>query len=55
MYLTVLVLVSLGGTAGLFIGASILSFVEIIFYFIIRPLDDYLIQRKLLKLTQNST
>lgn len=29
--------VSMGGTAGLFIGASLLSFVEIIYYFIVRP------------------
>lgn len=29
--------VSMGGTAGLFVGASVLSFVEIFYYFIIRP------------------
>ncbi|KAK9746739.1 Amiloride-sensitive sodium channel [Popillia japonica] len=38
--------VSMGGTAGLFIGASILSFVEILYYFFIRPFNDYLIRRK---------
>lgn len=29
--------VSIGGTAGLFVGASLLSFVEIFYYFIVRP------------------
>lgn len=29
--------VSMGGTAGLFVGASLLSFVEIFYYFIVRP------------------
>lgn len=29
--------VSCGGTAGLFVGASLLSFVEIFYYFIVRP------------------
>ncbi|KAI4454863.1 amiloride-sensitive sodium channel-related [Holotrichia oblita] len=38
--------VSMGGTAGLFIGASILSFVEILYYFIIRPINDYFIGRQ---------
>lgn len=28
--------VSIGGTAGLFVGASLLSFVEIFYYFIVR-------------------
>lgn len=30
-------LVSIGGTTGLFVGASLLSFVEIIYYITIRP------------------
>lgn len=29
--------VSMGGATGLFIGASLLSFVEIVYYFTIRP------------------
>lgn len=29
--------VSIGGTAGLFVGASLLSFVEIFYYFVVRP------------------
>lgn len=34
----IIVSVSIGGTAGLFVGASLLSFVEIFYYFIVRPL-----------------
>lgn len=30
----------MGGATGLFLGASILSFVEIIYYFFVRPLSD---------------
>lgn len=28
----------MGGTAGLFVGASLLSFVEVFYYFFVRPL-----------------
>lgn len=35
-----LISVSMGGATGLFLGASILSFVEIIYYFFVRPLSD---------------
>ncbi|XP_047503728.1 pickpocket protein 19-like isoform X1 [Pieris napi] len=39
--------VSIGGAAGLFVGASLLSFVELIFFFTIRLLDNiYLEKRK---------
>lgn len=33
----VFVSVSMGGTTGLFVGASLLSFVEIFYYFVVRP------------------
>lgn len=39
-----IVSVSMGGTTGLFVGASLLSFVEIFYYFIVRPY--YNIQKK---------
>lgn len=36
MYLFNYVLVSIGGTAGLFLGCSVLSFLEIIYFFTFR-------------------
>lgn len=41
--------VSMGGTAGLFVGASLLSFVEIFYYFIVRPCSRIRNKRKPLK------
>lgn len=38
--------VSVGGTTGLFVGASILSFVEFIFYFTIRFANNILMGRR---------
>ncbi|KAL3270747.1 hypothetical protein HHI36_021272 [Cryptolaemus montrouzieri] len=38
--------VSTGGIAALFLGASILSFVEIIYYFFVRPVGDDIIKPK---------
>uniref|UniRef100_U5ETC3 Putative pickpocket 13 n=1 Tax=Corethrella appendiculata TaxID=1370023 RepID=U5ETC3_9DIPT len=38
--------VSIGGTTGLFVGASLLSFVEIFYYFTIRPYGKYYTQKK---------
>ncbi|XP_026327649.1 sodium channel protein Nach-like [Hyposmocoma kahamanoa] len=38
--------VSVGGTAGLFVGASLLSFVELLFYFTIRYGSNILLERK---------
>lgn len=39
-------LVSMGGTTGLFVGASLLSFVEIFYYFIVRPYYTFRMKRK---------
>lgn len=39
--------VSMGGTTGLFVGASILSFVEIIYYFTIRPYSNVVTRNNL--------
>lgn len=36
----------MGGTAGLFLGASLLSFVEIFYYFFVRLSTDVLRRRK---------
>lgn len=41
-----LFVVSMGGAAGLFIGASLLSFVEIIYYFTIRPYGTVYMQNR---------
>ncbi|XP_055710278.1 sodium channel protein Nach [Phlebotomus papatasi] len=38
--------VSMGGTTGLFVGASLLSFVEILYYFTIRPYGNFLMERR---------
>ncbi|XP_065167008.1 sodium channel protein Nach [Atheta coriaria] len=38
--------VSMGGTTALFIGASLLSFVEIFYYLLLRPLSNYILRRK---------
>ncbi|XP_059618986.1 sodium channel protein Nach isoform X2 [Phlebotomus argentipes] len=37
--------VSMGGTTGLFVGASLLSFVEILYYFTIRPYGNFLMKK----------
>lgn len=37
--------VSMGGATGLFIGASLLSFVEIVYYFTIRPYSSMVMMR----------
>lgn len=37
--------VSTGGTGGLFLGASILSFVELLYILLVRPLCDVYSQR----------
>lgn len=37
---------SVGGSIGLFVGASLLTVVEIFYYFIIRPLGDRYIKYK---------
>lgn len=39
-------LVSIGGSAGLFVGASMLSFVEIVYYFTIRALWNKVIKKR---------
>lgn len=39
------ILVSTGGTGGLFLGASILSFVELIYIIFLRPFCDIYIQQ----------
>lgn len=39
----------MGGTTGLFVGASLLSFVEIIYFLIIRPYGSYYMKRYLNK------
>ncbi|KAJ8954260.1 hypothetical protein NQ318_005856 [Aromia moschata] len=39
-------IVSMGGATALFLGASILSFVEIIYYFSVRPLSDTAMKNK---------
>lgn len=39
-------LVSVGGTTGLFVGASLLSFVELIFYFTVRFAGNFWIVKK---------
>lgn len=36
----------MGGTTGLFVGASLLSFVEILYYFIVRPYGTVYLARK---------
>ncbi|XP_034832228.2 sodium channel protein Nach-like [Maniola hyperantus] len=38
--------VSLGGTAGLFVGASLLSFVELIFFFTVRLINNVWIEKR---------
>lgn len=38
--------VSVGGTTGLFVGASILSFVELLFYFTVRFVNNILMYRR---------
>lgn len=38
--------VSIGGTTGLFVGASLLSFVEIIYYMTIRPYSSYIYEKR---------
>uniref|UniRef100_A0A2H1WKA7 SFRICE_008547 n=1 Tax=Spodoptera frugiperda TaxID=7108 RepID=A0A2H1WKA7_SPOFR len=38
--------VSVGGTTGLFVGASLLSFVELFFFFTVRFINNILMQRK---------
>lgn len=43
-------LVSMGGSTGLFVGASLLSFIEIIYYFIIRPYGTMYMERQQNKL-----
>lgn len=40
----------MGGSTGLFVGASLLSFIEIIYYFIIRPYGTMYMERQLNKL-----
>lgn len=40
--------VSMGGTAALFMGASLLSFVEILYYFIPRAMWDTYLSRKII-------
>lgn len=42
-------LVSMGGATGLFIGASLLSFVEILYYFTIRPYGTMLLHNRQVK------
>lgn len=39
-------LVSVGGTTGLFVGASLLSFVELFFFFTVRFISNILMERK---------
>ncbi|XP_017120757.1 sodium channel protein Nach [Drosophila elegans] len=41
--------VSIGGTTGLFVGASLLSFVEIFYYITIRPYTTYMNEKRRLK------
>ncbi|KAH8248642.1 hypothetical protein KR032_001715 [Drosophila birchii] len=41
--------VSIGGTTGLFVGASLLSFVEIFYYITIRPYSTYIHEKNRLK------
>lgn len=43
---------SIGGTTGLFVGASLLSFVEIIYYMTIRPYSSFIYEKALLSLQQ---
>ncbi|RZC35102.1 degenerin del-1 [Asbolus verrucosus] len=38
--------VSMGGSTALFLGASILSFVEVIYYFFVRPISNSIITKK---------
>lgn len=38
---SLLISVSIGGSTGLFVGASLLSFIELIYYFTIRPYVNY--------------
>lgn len=47
--------VSMGGTTALFIGASLLSFVEIFYYLLLRPLSNYILRRKPTKPNQKAT
>lgn len=44
-----LILVSIGGTTGLFVGASLLSFVEIFYYITIRPYGSMLYEKRLVR------
>lgn len=37
---------SIGGTTGLFVGASLLSFVEIIYYMTIRPYSSFIYEKR---------
>lgn len=39
-------LVSMGGSTALFLGASILSFVEIVYYFFVRPVSNSVLAKK---------
>lgn len=36
----------MGGATGLFIGASLLSFVEIFYYFTVRPYNSMLLRKR---------
>lgn len=38
--------VSMGGATGLFIGASLLSFVEIFYYFTVRPYGSMILRKQ---------
>ncbi|EFA08448.1 sodium channel protein Nach [Tribolium castaneum] len=44
--------VSMGGSTALFLGASILSFVEVLYYFFVRPVSDSLITKQKMKENQ---
>lgn len=38
--------VSMGGTTGLFVGASLLSFIELIYYLLVRPYGTMYLARR---------
>lgn len=46
--------VSIGGTTGLFVGASLLSFVEIFYYVTIRPYGSMVTKKRLLRQQRQS-
>ena len=42
----VTIVVSMGGSTALFLGASILSFVEVVYYFLVRPISNSILAKE---------